>query len=477
MKSKAKTVYGIQKPLFIARENKRQVNRFFKNSIILSLGSVLSKIIGAIYRIPLTNMLGGFGLGLYQMIFPVYSVLLDFSGAGVPSALSKLISEYNGTDREEERLKLLKNALILLFIFGIICTLFMGGMSKVLSFLQGNKNAYMGYIALAPAVVLVSIISCYRGYFQGDLNNVPTAVSQVTEQIVKLAFGLIFVKLLLPNIPLAVAGATFAVTLSEVFSLIELIVIFQATKNKKIKYKWNKKEFLSHVKKILKIVIPITLTSIIIPLSQLIDSFLIINLIGKYSSDATSLYGLLSGAVMTVINLPVSVCYGVAVSAIPLIAKARSKKDETSEKKNVKYSILLTFLIALPSMAFCYLFAPFITNLLFRNLSGFEKLTVIKLLKLSSVNIVLLSFVQTTNAVLIAKNAVYIPVINLSVGVVSKIILNVILLHIKTLNIYGGAIAVIVCYLLAGILNLLYIINNKDKRKRNNGEDRQGETQ
>ena len=159
-------------------------------AVALGIGAFATKLLGAIYRVPLTNLIGGFGLGLYQLVFPVYSVLLDFSGAGVPSALSKIISSVNEEQRKQRATEYLKTSLKIFSLFGLICSLLMLVFSFPLARLQGNESASVSYMTLAPAVILVSLISCYRGYFQGFMDMKPTAISQIIEQAVKLLFGL-----------------------------------------------------------------------------------------------------------------------------------------------------------------------------------------------------------------------------------------------------------------------------------------------
>ncbi len=427
----------------------------------LGLGAFVAKLLGAVYRVPLTNLLGASGLGLYQMVFPVYTVLLDFSGSGAPSALSKIISSCE----EENKLKIandyLYTAIRLLFWIGTALSLLTFIFARPISRLQGNSGAGLAYAFLSPAVMLVSMISCFRGYFQGLMNMKPTAISQVVEQTVKLALGLLLVYLLLPNIEWAVAGATFAITFSELVGIIYLYAVYRKHKRRyKLIFAFDKRNFKPMAKKLIKLTFPITVVGIFIPLSQVVDSFLAINILGKYLDNATSLYGLLSGVVATVIGLPVAICYGVATVAIPAVSRGKSKGEQN---KSATRTLVLTVAVALPCALFCLCFAPFIINLLFRGLGESDKATAIRLLRLSSPCVLLLSFLQTANAVLIGKGKPYYPVISLALGVTVKEILNIILLNTPTLNIYGGAIALIACYFTVCLVNLIMIFGFKVK--------------
>lgn len=436
----------------------------FKNSIIggataLGIGAFVSKLLGALYRIPLTNMLGSSGLGLYQMVFPVYCLLLDFSGAGVPNAMAKLIAETDKNEKENKAFNYLKSSIILLFCFGIVGTLFMSLFSGTISRFQGNQDAKLAYLFLSPSVLLVCLISCYRGYFQGFMDMKPTAISQIIEQVIKLILGLILVGIFSFNLVLAVSGATLAISVSEVVALIYLIVVYKKRKVKvENSFIERKNHFGYHAKKIIKTTIPITLVGIILPISHVVDTFLTVNIIGQYRTDATALFGLFSGAVMTVINLPVSICFGLSAVSIPAVS---SSKDEEEKDRKAKNVVLLTTVISFAFFVGCFIFAPIIINILFRSLSNEEKRLAVNLLRFTSPCILLLSLVQTLNSVLIAKGRTYIPLASLSVGVAVKILLCVVLFKRPEINIYGSAIALIACYFIVCLINLIVVFKFK----------------
>lgn len=423
-------------------------------AIILGAGAFIAKLLGALYRVPLTNLIGGYGLGLYQMVFPVYSALLDFSGAGAPNAVSKIVSSYQKEERRYSAEKVLFVSKRLFSVLGLIASLIMATFSSVIARAQGDGSAFYAYLTLAPAVFFVCLISCYRGYFQGFMDMTPTAVSQIVEQVVKISLGLIFVKVLLPKIPKAVAGATLAITISEIIALIYLI--FSHRKRKPIKnfLPLKREEFNKIAISVIKYALPLTLVGIIIPLSQIADSFIIINTLNKNAVNGTLIFGLFSGVALTVMNLPVSICYGVATASVPAIS---GEDDKEKRKQKAKKSIFLTLIFSLPCVIFCFFFSNFIIGVLFRNLAVEEKQISTILLKILSLGIILLSLLQTQNAVLIGAGRKYFPVISLGVGVTIKIILEIILLKMSSLSIYAGAIALIACYFIANLLNFIWI--------------------
>lgn len=431
-------------------------------AVTLGAGTFIAKILGALYRIPLTNMIGSYGLGLYQMVFPLYTVLLDFSGAGVPSALSKLISSSGGRANNYAATTYLGVSLKIFAVLGFLGSVIMAAFSGLFAKWQGDAQATIGYVSLAPAVLGVCIISCYRGYFQGLMEMRPTAFSQITEQTVKLAVGLLLVWSLMPDVRLAVAGATFAITVSEAAALVQLYLNYKkSVKKSDVKpFIKEKNNFRQIALKIIVTTVPVTLTGIAIPLSHVIDSFQIINVLSLYRADATSLFGLLTGVTVTVINLPVSVCYGVAATALPSVASATDGKEKN---RNSLKALLLTLAVSLPCALFCFLFPNFIIGLLFKKLAADEKIIAVNLLRLCSPCVVLLSVLQTSNAVLIGKNRLYTPFAVMLSAIALKAVINAFLLKNPALNIYGGAVALIACYFFAGLLNFILVFTLKAK--------------
>jgi len=167
---------------------------FIFGAFVLAAGGVLTKIIGAFYKVPLTNMLGTNGMGIYYLIFPLYSLLLVVVSSGVSVGVSKLVAEERGKNvcRKNE-LKILYAGLVYVLVLGTFFAIIMCLFCRVLSDVQGNVNAWLGYIAIAPGIVFASIIAVFRAYFQGMENMIPSSVSNIFEQIVKMISGLLLI--------------------------------------------------------------------------------------------------------------------------------------------------------------------------------------------------------------------------------------------------------------------------------------------
>ena len=416
------------------------LKKLLKNAAVVAAGGVIAKIIGAVYRIPLTEILGAEGIGIYQMVFPFYCIMLTLSSTGIPNGIAKLTAE---------GFFALKKSIIFFGVIGLIGSFFMFFGATSLAILQGNPNAAAAYRAIAPSVFLVSLLSSLRGYFQGRLNMIPTAVSQITEQVVKLAAGLFLCANFGVTLADKAALAALAVTFSEVFALGYMLLV---RRDKNVSGQ------TVETKRLLLTVLPVTLTAIALPVSKAVDSFTAVRLIGGAASDATAAYGLYSGVVESVVALPVAVCYSLAVSGIPLIAK--HKKDGSQDEQTNRI-LLYTVIFGLLSTAMVYFAAPLIIKTLYPRLSDNQSVTAVRLLKISAPSVIWLSLVQSFSAVFIGKGKMHVAPVGLFAGVISKIIATLILVPISGVGVYGYAISDIFCYFVATAVFLLYSIRDK----------------
>jgi len=419
-------------------------NKIFKGAFILAVGAFLTKIIGAIYRIPLTNLLGEKGLGLYQMAFPAYVALLDLSSAGVPSALAKNIAKY------PEKAKLyLKKSLLIFSILGGVSSVLLFSLSTPLAIFCGDITAKYAFMALSPAVVVVALISCFRGYFQGKFLMYPTALSQIIEQGVKVLVGILLV-IKANTLISKLIGATIAVFIGEFFALLFLVLVY-LIKNKRVR---DSAFFVFDnsfsAKSLLKETSVIMLLAIIFPLSQVIDSSLIIGGLGK-GERAVSLFGLFSGASLTIANLPISLLHGLCAVAIPTLSK--KGKNKNTQKLLISFTFFSSLILAFLT----FVLAPIGVRIIFPSLIESNKILVIKLLRSLSFYIVICSLYHISSSILIAKGKTKISLINSIFGVIVKLVLLYLLVKIPSLSIFGAVIALTSCYFVACFLNLLYI--------------------
>ena len=435
--------------------NNKPTDQLIKCATVLSIGGLITKLLGAIYRIPLTAILGSKGIGVYQTAFPVYCILLTFSSTGLPSAISKIISSGYGENT------VIKKALKLFIPLGFISSFIMFVFSGYISKLQGNPESRFAYLMLAPSIFLVSAISCYRGYFQGKMNMFPTAISQIIEQSVKLTVGLLLCYFIKGEPWLRGGLACLAVTVSE---LVALVYLFFKYKKSRCLCKTNL--FLSYPKLILTL-LPITLSTILIPLSRVFDSFTIINIMSNYTKSASSYYGIYTGSVESVVSLPVAICYGISATVLPQISKSITAKNFGLAKKHTFQSISLSLFFSCVFGLGLFIFGGLITKILFNSLSQSEKLLTAKLISLSFFSVIGLSLLQTCTSCLVGFNKPLVPCVFLAVGLVFKFTTQIFLVKNPKINVFGVLYSDILCYFLAVFLDLLYIIfitKFKDKK-------------
>lgn len=440
---------------------------FLKGALIISLGGFISKVLGAVYRIPLTNILGGEGMGIYQMVYPLYCILLTVSASGIPTGIARLVSSGRGFGAE-------KQAFYLYGAVGLIGTFIMYMLSTPLAMVQGEPSIALCCKLLCPSVFFVSLLSVVRGYFQGRGNMYPTAVTEVCEQVIKVAAGVALSYIFRKNLALAVASTLLAVTVSEVLATaIAALWYFKRRAKSPLYFQPS-----VPVSSILRFTIPLTLTAIAMPLSQLAESIIAVRLLRGISQEATALYGVFSGCAVTIINLPVSITYGLAASSVPQISPLAESGDMAGAKKKAFKAILITLAVSVPAAAGLFVFAPLATRLIFNSLQAEEKQILITLIRIMAVNAVTESLVQTSSACLTAMGTPIKSTVTQWTTAVFRVALTAVLIKFTPLSINGAAWAANCAYLVATLMNFWYIITVKDKKggkKNENNSDRVGD--
>lgn len=443
-------------------------NSFLFGAVVLSAGGFIAKILGAIYRIPLTNMLGSYGMGLYQLIFPMYTLVLTLSGIGFSMAVSKMVAARMEQNKPAEAKRIFRASLMILIGLGVVNTfvLLLGG--DLIAGIQGNDNLGVLYRLISPSVLIVCLLSAFKGYFQGKMRMTPTALSQICEQVVKLAAGLYLAYLFMPDIEKAVKGAVLAVTLSEVVALMVFVIIyFISARKEKLKLPAQIKiesplPYKTLAKELLAIALPITLGGLIMPLSQLIDSALVLNLVT--SGDATTLYGIWSGPVHSLLGLPVVLVGGVAAAVLPAISRAHVSGNRLLLESNVNSALKLTSVIALPCVLGFASLSRQIVGLLYSALPEADLNLAGSLIAFSAVSILFLALSGTCTSVMQGMGSIYYPLLFLGISCLVKIGLNLVLMPLEQINIYAFAISTTICYILSAALGLGFI-SRKQKVK------------
>lgn len=434
-------------------------NSFLKGAVVISVGGIVAKILGALYRVPLTNMLGGEGMGIYQMVFPLYSLLLTVSATGIPSGLARLVSRAEA--RGESSAPLLRRSLLLFSAIGLLGTAAMFLLARPMSAAQGEGAAVAAYRMLAPSVLLVSVLSCLRGWFQGRNNFVSTAVSEIAEQLVKFAFGLFFVSMFRDDLARAVEYALLAVTLSELVACVCMFSLLPRARRPLYPERVG-----GGAASLLRATLPVTVAAGVLPLSNILDSILIVRMVGRYALNATALYGLYSGGAAALINLPVSVCYGLAAASVPAVAALSAAGSAGQAEEKICFALKCTLFLALPAAAFLFAFPAEVSSFVFRALPEGEGAALASLVRALAPAAVLLSAVQTLSACLTGQGKAKIAALSMAIAVALKLGLELILLQFPQISVRGAAYASLACYLFALIFNLVYSIRERKYRLR-----------
>ncbi|MDE6850767.1 MAG: oligosaccharide flippase family protein [Clostridia bacterium] len=431
---------------------------YIKGAIIISVGGFLSKVLGAVYRIPLVAFLGGEGMGIYQMVYPLYCILLTVSASGIPTGIARLIS--SGGNHGAER-----KAFYLYGGIGLIGSLLMFALSVPLAAAQGEADVALCCKLLSPSVFFVALISIVRGYFQGKGNMYPTAFTEVLEQAVKVAAGIALAGMFRGNVAKATAAAVIAVTLSEVITCALAVALYLGDRTK-IKPLYKTAQVSA--KSIFAYTVPLTFTAIAMPVSQLVESIVVVNILRGAADNATALYGIFSGCAVTIINLPVSVTYGLAAASVPNISPLAANGDMSGAKREVRKALMYTAASSVPFAVALYLFAPLAARIIFPSLTVGEKDLLINLVRIMAVNAVTSSLVQTSSACITSLGKPLHGTITQWVTSVLRVGLSAALVAFTNLSIVGVAVSANIAYFVAIVLNFCYIITVTNNRGHGN---------
>ena len=469
---------------------------FGKSALIIAAGGILCKIIGAIYRIPLTNALGSEGIGLYQLVYSVYALFVVIVTGGITQAISRLVAEGDA--------KCVKNAFWFCFVLSLVMSGVLILLNKTFAYMQGSKILGMCYFIIAPSVFFVGISSVFKGYFYGKMKMGPPTVCSLIEQTVKLVLGLTLAFALIERgIDFALYGALVAVTASEILSFVFVAIAYLVSRSKEKKFqkaelfKAEKAErkikrtksfnqskithkttaasgvaltdaglnsqsealYASGVETekkeesplgFLKIAFPFALIALLLPLSGFLDSFMIVALTGS-----KSLYGVYSGSVTTLINMPVMVLLSLAVAVVPSVSKERAERDASGILLKTRLSIKLCLMIGVPAALIMLIFSGEILKIIFPVLTASELEAGANLLRIMSVSVVLSSIAQIIGSILGALDKTRIYVLAMICGIAVKTALLLILS--PYISILAAGVAYVSLSLVTLAINLVYL--------------------
>ena len=456
---------------------------FFSGTILLIIGGFFAKIVGALYKIPLTNIIGSEGIGMYYLVFPLYNLLLVMCSSGVGLSVTKLVAK---EPHKNNRRKIFISGMLISITLSVISACIVVLLSKRLSVQQGEILPSLGFVLISPAIVISSLIAISKSYFQGIQNMFPSTLAMISEQLLKMIFGILFtLSLVDKGITYAVLGAIFAVTISEGITLIFLWLYVVVTKERKstsscsnvisIKkvIKLHNKSFLANMyanqrvplkvvcKRVLSEVVPNTLIFLVSPIATFLDSFLIIKLLigGGYSSSvATCLYGINSGVVATLIALPVIITSAISTALVPNLSGEIEVCNNQKKSDKISFFIKITWVVILPICAIFIIFSKDMIVALY-NFSSVGEVNelafAVQLLRVSSISIIYSALMSTLVAIIQSLEKTHRLFIVLCVCIGIRFFFLIV--FIQYINIFSVVVANTIYYTLVVIVSICLI--------------------
>ena len=456
---------------------------FLQGTAVLAMATVLVKLMGFLFKVPLNNIIGEDGFGYFNTAYDVYNVLLMISTTGLPVAMSRMISQAQTLGNHAQIKRIYRTSLYLFLTIGMVGSLGMLFFCRQLSVMvTTNENSWAAIAALAPCVLLICLVSAYRGFFQGQSNMTPTSVSQIFEAVTRLVVGLglawLVMKLtgeayvrmqgivLAPgetaqdygDITLAAGGAILGVTLGSLISVVYLHHKFRQSNQILSLGGGTAKSTRSTMKELLSIAVPITLGSAGLQIINLFDTMIYMRrLTGalqwteKMADSAKGVYNFCQ----TVFALPCSFIPTITIAVIPAITASLTRKDLAEAKATSESSVRTMALIAMPCAAGLFVMAEPVIRLLCSTYTEDKIQLAATMLAILGLTVIFNSLVLLLNAIMQAHGDVVTPVVNMLIGGIIKIIVNYILVGQPNLNIVGAPIGTFICYISITALDLI----------------------
>lgn len=439
-------------------------NKFIKGALILTISNIIIKLLGVIYRIPLSNVLTTVGIGYVTIANDIYNLFIGLSTSGINIAIAKLVSERIAKGNYYGAKKVFNISLLIVTIAGTILSILLFISGDLLTTFLKNENVYYSIIALAPGLLFVPIMSSFRGYFQGHNNMIHTAISQIVEQIFRIGAGLLLGWFLINRgIDIAAGGVSLGVSIAAFSALLYMVIVYIVHKKNRGSIYVRTDEFKDEnnkelIKEIFKISIPLSLGAIAMPLISFIEKALITRkllVLGFLEQEAADLIGQIAlGRI--ILNFPLIFSISLSTSLLPVISGLVTNKNRLAINRTIKSSLFIIILIGLPSSLGIWVLSKPIIQLLFSTSTNDIELTA-RLLSISSISVIFIMVMQCMNVYLNGLGKVNIPIRNIIIAGVLKLILTYVLLSFKTTAIYGSVISAIIFYIIVVILDFIAI--------------------
>ena len=444
-------------------EAKANNHKFLKGTLILTISSIVVKVIGSLNWIILSRVMGGEGIGLYQMGFPIYLMAITVSSAGIPVAISIITAEKLAQKDYLGAQRVFHISLRLLLLTGLIFSgaLLFGAGWLIDNHLIRDGRAYYSIIALAPAVFFVTFLSSFRGYLQGWQIMTPTAASEIVEQLTRVVTMIFFANMLMPRgLAYAAGGASMGAGVGAFCGLLVLCWFYTRLKkqfhneinNQKVEFA--KESSWDVVKRLVRLALPVSMSSLMLPVVANLDLLIVparLEVAGFNVSEATEMFGYLTGMAVPLINLSTILTASLAISLVPAISESRIMKDQAGIKAKLKTAFSVTSIITIPCTIGLFILAEKIATMIYNAPNAAPAIQTM------STAIFMLGLHQVSTGILQGLGKTTIPVINMIIAATTKVVLSWVLTAIPEMGIKGAAWATVSDIGVAAIMNLFFI--------------------
>ena len=411
---------------------------------------LLAKVVGALYRIPLTNIIGAEGVGLYQLIFSIYALGIALTSAFSATLISRQVSACLAVGDECGAKGYFVTATAESVLSALVIAAAMFFFGSRIAAAQGTAEGALGYRVIAPAVAFVALLSAIKGWFNGNMDLRPTAWSMLIEQAVKLGAGLLLATLLRDRgVGVACAAALAGVTLAELTATVTLSILY-------MKRRADTPLARVSFRRVLADGLPLRLNGLILPAAAFIDGLLIVRLLSLYGmsqGEGVAAYGIYAGAINSVVNFPVVVVISLAIAVIPLISRSKATRDIGTLKGKSTLTVKLAIVVSLPAALALILLAPQVVDVLYPVFSAEERAVAARLLAVGAGSVLFLSLTQIYSSLLQAIDRAADAASALALSMLVRVILTI--LFVPRIGILGIAVATLVSYALATALDLV----------------------
>ncbi len=428
---------------------------FLYGAAVLFTASLFNRIVGFFYQIAIIRLIHAEGIGLFNMVYPIYVMLLVITSLGIPVSISKMVAEEVSGNNLSGAYRVFKLSLTYIAISAVLITaLAILGAPFFLKHIFANPDVYMCFLSLIPGIIIVSVCSAFRGFFQGLQQMTPTAVTQALEQLARVFAGLFLAKLFLPyGIPYAAMGVSLGVIFGEFMGLVTILYIYLRGRPTLSGHKESQKPepLLNVSRNIFSLGIPVTLTRFISSGLMSVDAVVIpmrLQVSGLSLTEATSCYGQFIGIAGSLLLTPAIITISLATALIPAVSDAMAQKRYRLVQTRTVEAFRLTLLAGLPCAAVFFVLPSPICGLLF----GYREAGYI--LQILALGGPFLYLHQTTTGILHGLGRADYPFKNMIIGSFFKLTGLYYLTALPAWGIRGTALAFSVSYMVMSLLNM-----------------------